>query len=215
MTKGIKIRLAVLAALWVLLGATKCKAEHIVSKEAHIDIKTNTALHVIGPIFPDMRGPLAAEMEIAAASKDKDLVIIINSPGGSVEFGQQIIDAVEQIRANTHKRVVCMVNGDASSMGFNLLTHCDVRLSTAHSRMVVHKIEWAGACEIQQRHTAKFYRAIAEYLDQVDEPYRQANAKAMHLDLWDYDHFADQETDWTPGLLKTIGYLHGIATIEK
>ncbi len=201
-------------ALSLLLISTTANAEHIVSKEAHIDINTDRAVHVKGPIYINMKDRLRKEFQLSETLGDKELVVIIDSPGGDVDFGQQIIDAVDYVKTTLHKRVVCVVDGDASSMGFNLLTHCDVRLATIQSRMVVHKIEWPNvSTAYPMRHTAEFYRKVAKKIDEIDEPYRQANAKAMHLPLWDYDHFADNETDWTASLLKIIGYLQGIATV--
>ncbi len=135
-------------------------------------------------------------------------VITINSPGGDEAAGRRIIALVKALHRAGHL-VVCIVNGDAASMAFNLLTACDRRYATPTSKFLFHKIYGLPP----MRPTSKNLRAWARTLDQLDEPYRRANAKALHMSLRTYDRIADQDRNWTAKELLKRGYLDGTVTI--
>ena len=141
-----------------------------------------------------------------------DRIVLIDSFGGSVSSGLRIIDLLEKERSAT-VHLVCIVDGEADSMAFNLLSHCDVRLATPRSHFVVHKVA-AGGLDEHERGTAKNLRKMADEIDRIDERFRQLNARMMHLSLSDYDRFADAERNWTARELLQIGYLTGYANLK-
>jgi hypothetical protein len=131
-------------------------------------------------------------------------MVFIKSEGGIVQVGAVIVNLIKEAQAEGTE-VICVVDGYASSMAFNTLSFCNIRLATPGAHFVVHKVR-VGELEYQ---TAKMLRQEADEIDRLDEPYRQQNAKVMGLKLTDYDLFADQETNWrVPALLKS-GYLQG------
>ncbi len=137
-----------------------------------------------------------------------DRLIVIDSPGGDVQAGNLMIGLIDKEELEGTK-VVCVVLHDASSMAFNLLTHCTVRLALQGSLMVVHKIAMTEPPALE-RMTAKNLRRLADDMDRQDAPFRQDNAKAMGLTLPDYDRYADNETEWTAAELYRRGYLQAI-----
>lgn len=137
-----------------------------------------------------------------------DRVIVIDSPGGDVSGGTRIIQAIDREKRDGTP-VICIVEHDASSMAFNILTHCSVRLATAKSHMVVHAVAFVEMPP-NRRLTSRCLRELAGVLDTLDEPFRVANARAMHLRLEDYDHYAADETEWSAERLYAISYLNGI-----
>lgn len=165
--------------------------------------------HIVGEI--NRESALAFEFEMMnTASLPGDRVILIDSPGGYVDYGNEMLAAIEAEQARG-VRVVCVVVSDASSMAFDILTHCNVRLATPTARMVVHKIAMGGF-PTDVRMTAQHLREYADDLDRQEESFRRANAKAMHLSLKDYDYYADRETSWSSKDLLARGYLAGIVT---
>lgn len=58
----------------------------------------------------------------------------INSLGGSVSDGLLLSKAIER----TSKRVVCVVDGEADSMGYYILQSCDLRYMTKRSMLMIH-----------------------------------------------------------------------------
>src|SRR5574344_1695016 len=68
---------------------------------------------------------------------EKDIMLYINSPGGSVTAGFAIYDTMQHIRANVS--TICL--GQAASMGAFLLSSGTKgkRLALPHSRVLIHQ----------------------------------------------------------------------------
>lgn len=88
-----------------------------------------------------MSGPVTDEsaketVEFLQSSDDADAVVLeIDTPGGDVAAGMQIVHAIEE----ASPLVVCVVDGDAASMGFAILQSCDQRLMTRRSKLMAHE----------------------------------------------------------------------------
>jgi ATP-dependent protease ClpP protease subunit len=186
-------------------------ALHVVSKKAGINITTRKVTHVIGHISESsVRASIQETLETMYMVGDR--VVYIDSGGGDAVAGLRLINALMVERA-AGTRLICVAVKDAHSMGFNLLSFCDVRLATAGTNSVVHKVE-SGEMPPGERWTAKNLRKMADIIDKIDEPYRQRNSKMMNLDLKHYDMYADAENMWTAEQLLAIHYLDGIAKVE-
>ncbi len=198
-----------LVALCLFLSQS-AYATHIVSKAAHIDITTDKAVTLKGAITFTSARKLVKEMLSTLGNKGQR-VVILNSPGGMVEAGKIIIEA---IRAEQQiGPVVCIADKEASSMAFNIISYCDVRLATAKTHSVVHKIRVAFPPGVML--TSRRLREVADALDKSDEPFRRNNARRMHISLADYDLFADKETAWRVETLVAKGYYAGVCTIDQ
>lgn len=66
----------------------------------------------------------------------KPIILEINTGGGIVNYGFQLITAIE----NSKTPVIGYVTGQAMSMGIPVLTSCDVRIGTKYSRYMMHDI---------------------------------------------------------------------------
>ncbi|HMS64539.1 MAG TPA: ATP-dependent Clp protease proteolytic subunit [Ignavibacteria bacterium] len=77
---------------------------------------------------------------------DKDIMLYINSPGGSVTAGMAIYDTMQYIRPD----VTTMCVGMAASMGQLLLTGgaAGKRIALPHSKILMHQ-PWAGGLQGQ------------------------------------------------------------------
>jgi ATP-dependent protease ClpP protease subunit len=141
-------------------------------------------------------------------------IILINSPGGSIEVGKMMLKLLKAEQSRGVKEI-CVVEHAAHSMAFNFLSFCDVRLAVKGSFSVVHKVAIDGGIDdLPGRHTAAWFRKVADDMDQMDEEYRQKNSKVMHMSLKDYDMFADNETPWSATTLLLMGYFQGFAVIK-
>jgi len=191
----------------VLLSTTSTYGLLIKSKTAHVNLDTEKVSRISGPINELLLIEYITSLE-ATREMIGDRVIIINSQGGQVGVG---LDIIKLMKAEQDKgvRQICVVEAEASSMAFNILTHCDVRLATASSIMTVHKVA-AGGWDPNIRPTAKNLRTLANELERTDEQFRWANSEAMHISLAEYDEKADEETTWRAQKLYKMGYLQGI-----
>lgn len=193
----------------MLLVSTQAQALHVQNEEASISITTDKVSHIVGDIDHTLLSKWGIEFE-----KTKNLVgprvIIINSSGGEFEVGNKILKDIKQEQAQGVK-MICIMDVQASSMAFNILSHCDVRLATEGSAGVVHKIRLYG---IFTQETAKQLRELANEIDREDEPFRRKNAKEMHLSLNEYDYWADKESRWTAETLHARKYIHGFVKMQ-
>lgn len=197
------MRLCIIAASVSLLvsasGAAKAPAPKVPP--------TNKVAHIFGPITAASEAEFEMQM-ILTAGIPGDRVIEIDSPGGEVEAGNRMLHLLEK-EQEAGVKLTCVVLHQASSMAFNILTHCDARLAMPRAKMLVHKVA-AGNVFLGERMTAHRMREIAHDLDEADAPFRRDNAIAMHLSLRDYDLFADNETVWSANTLLKMHYLNGI-----
>ncbi len=185
---------------------------HIVSKTANIDITTEKVVHLTG-FINKMSAQTWADETLATAGIEGPRIVLIDSPGGYATQGDEIIKMLETER-RAGVQYVCVVLGRASSMAFNILTHCDVRLAAPNAEMLVHKIA-LESLPWGMRITARNLKYLAKEMERDDEVYRRANAKALGLSLSAYDHMADAETVQSIDKLLSTGYLHGLVKVTK
>lgn len=198
------------ALLLAFLLPTQAMALHLRSHSAGINLNTDKVSHVKGEITDQSAAMFLLE-EVTTAKIPGDRIILIDSFGGSVLAGQRMVDEIEKERA-VGVRQVCVVTGEADSMAFNLLTHCDVRLASSDAHLLFHKVALSEMPDAR-RLTAQFFRKLAKEMDQIDEQFCVDNAKAMHLTRLLYDKLADGEADWSAQELLDRGYLHGIVRV--
>lgn len=89
---------------------------------------------------------IAQLLFLESEDPDKDIMIYINSPGGSVTAGLGIYDTMQYIRPD----VTTMCVGMAASMGQVLLTGgaAGKRIALPHSKILMHQ-PWAGGLQGQ------------------------------------------------------------------
>ena len=93
----------------------------------------------LGPPIDDMVANLivAQMLLLDSENSEKDIMLYINSPGGSVTAGFAIYDTMQHIRADVS--TICL--GQAASMGAFLLSSGakGKRLALPHSRVLIHQ----------------------------------------------------------------------------
>jgi len=87
-----------------------------------------------GEVNADSVAPIIAKLKELDAAGTKEVWFRINSNGGSVMAGQDLIVAIESMRAHT----TCVADWHAFSMGFSLLEACQDRVAVPQAMMMVH-----------------------------------------------------------------------------
>ena len=92
-------------------------------------------------------------------NSEKDIMLYINSPGGSVTAGLAIYDTMQHIRADVS--TICL--GQAASMGAFLLSSGakGKRLALPHSRVLIHQ-PLGGALKKIEKDTDRDYIMTAQ-----------------------------------------------------
>lgn len=199
--------------LWLafLLGLGQVACATTFKSEQGEDFTTNKIATIYGSI--EYKTPVRFLEEMAStASLPGHRLILIDSDGGSVDAGMEMIRAVEAEKAKGIK-IVCMVLSEAHSMAFNFLSHCDVRLATRNARMLVHPIFISFPPGVRLHYQE--LREHAKRLEQEENFFAELNARLMGLSRADYDKFANAETTWKAETLYKRGYLYGFGVFKK
>lgn len=80
---------------------------------------------------------VAGQIEKLADRSKKPIYLVINSQGGSVAIGMQILSSMYMAKSRGHK-IVCVVPVVAASMGFQILAECDSRYALKYSLLLWH-----------------------------------------------------------------------------
>lgn len=200
--------------LGILFGFLLCGSAHgtervrVYCKDAKIDVTTDKVAHLIGGVDNVLEVKFFAEMT-STMDIPGPRIILIDTQGGNIDDGDHIIDRIEMEKSDG-VNVICLVTDKAQSMGFNILTHCSVRLAAHNATLMFHDIA-LGEWPKELRMTAKNLRDQARNLDADDRRYRKANLEALRvMSDHDYRMYSRMDHDWKPGELRAIGYLHGV-----
>lgn len=98
------------------------------------------------------------------AEKEKQINIIMHSPGGSIVFGMLMLKEIHRAQARNVK-IVCIVDGFSMSMAFVLLSECDSRYAVRDSLLLWHP----GRMRLMGVYTEGMLNVSAEQLKIFDE----------------------------------------------
>ena len=145
---------------------------------------------------------IAQMLFLEAEDPDRDIVLYINSPGGSISAGLAIYDTMQFIKPDVS--TICV--GQAASMGSLLLAggkegkrHC-----LPHSRIMIHQPSggFQGQASDIDIH-AKEVLKLRERLNQIMAKHTGQSVETIEKDS-DRDKFMDGETAVEYGLIDTI-----------
>lgn len=129
--------------------------------------KNNNRIYLVGEIDDSLATEIIAQLEYLDQNSSDDIVIYINSPGGSVTSGFAIVDAMRRCKND----VVTVCSGMAASMGAFILS-CGTkgkRYITPLSEVMVHQPlggaqGQASDIELVAKHIAKTKKRLNEML---------------------------------------------------
>lgn len=139
------------------------------------------------------------ELAQAQAAGVDAIVLEIDTPGGEVAEGFTIVKAIEETRVP----IVCVVDGQADSMGFYITQSCSVRVMTARSRLMTHEPSMGAEVSghpIQWRNAFEHLKALADAM----AVYESAR---MKISLEEFKKRIADGTDWWMGSVeaKSVG----------
>jgi ATP-dependent Clp protease protease subunit len=135
------------------------------------------------PVEDEIANVIVAQLiHLEADDPDKEISLYINSPGGSVDAGLAIYDAMQYVRPDV--RTICF--GLAASMGSLLLAGgaAGKRMALPSSRILIHQP--SGGFQGQTTDIEIHARAALELRKRVDEIYARHTgrpAEDLHRDM--------------------------------
>ena len=181
----IKIILSVLIITGTSYGAGYFKTDVTVNPERLIKLNM--------PIS-EANSRAAANDILNYSGKKGDILILINSGGGSVYSGELVIDSILAAQ-NKKIKIICLVSGSAMSMAFNIFIYCDKRVVFKHSKLMFHpvRLSFPLLADINGMRcvplTSKQFFKYSISLDRIDERYVGKIAEVTGIpieDVWTY-----------------------------
>lgn len=87
-----------------------------------------------------------AQLQANIDAGQKTIIVEIDTPGGSLGAGMEMIKAIERAPVP----VMCVVDGGGLSMGLAVLQSCDVRTMTSRSALMGHEVASAARGQTTQ-----------------------------------------------------------------
>lgn len=156
-----------LLPLFLLLAACTTPRYHAQAKptnpalENKIAVPESLEIGVLGDVTAENVVPLIFALTFAPA----EYTLVIDSPGGSVDAGEALIEAIQDAQlAGTTVR--CLVPYKAYSMAAVILQACDIRIIGFQGSLMYHavSITRASGTALDLERTAKEMRAINKKL---------------------------------------------------
>ena len=154
-------------------------------------------------IDDDVANDVVAQLlYLAADDGEKDIILYINSPGGSVTAGLAIYDTMQYVPCDV--QTVCI--GQAASMGAVLLCAgaAGKRQILPHSRVMIHQPHGgAGGTSSDIEIQAKEIMGLKRRLNEIIAGHAGKSVEQVELD-GDRDYFMSAEEAVAYGLVDTI-----------
>ena len=122
----------------ITLIAVALMATTSYGKTITVDPDAPTTLEINGPISFSSVIPLVANI-VPQAKDGTEITLIINSPGGEVNSGMYLLNAMSLAQARGTK-FRCITTGLAASMAFQVYAKCDSRYALPNSFMLYHPV---------------------------------------------------------------------------
>lgn len=171
--------------------------------EYNIDVPGRT-IFINGGIEPAMLDIVVSGLHLIG--HDKDVTVLINSPGGTLTDGLGIYDALVNHGGHVTGRVV----GEACSAACILLQACDTREATKHSTIMHHV--GSASVEGHAKNVTLFSDFYKKQLDMIDDimvaRINRTKDKSITKQLWRnrnmWDIFLTAEEAKEVGLIDSI-----------
>jgi ATP-dependent Clp protease protease subunit len=155
------------------------------------------------PVDDDVANIIVAQMLfLESEDPDKDIMLYINSPGGSVTAGLAIYDTMQYVKCQVS--TICM--GQAASMGALLLTAGakGKRYSLPHSRIMIHQPSggFGGQASDIELHAKEILRLKAK-LNEIMQKHTGQSIERIEKDT-DRDYFMGAGEAKEYGLLDEV-----------
>ena len=166
------------------------------------------------PVDDDVANSVVAQMLfLESEDPDKDIVLYINSPGGSVTAGLAIYDTMQYVKCPVS--TVCI--GQAASMGAVLLAGGTTgkRYSLPHSRIMIHQVSSGaqGQASDIEIHAKEVLR-LKQKLNEILAKHCNQPLEKIHKDS-DRDYFMGAMEAKEYGLIDEIMAQNRKASPEK
>ena len=122
-------------------------------------------IELFGEIGDELSSQVIKNLYILDTQSDKDITILIDSPGGDVQKGFAIFDTIK----NCNSPITGIVVGEASSAASFILQACDHKMAMSNSSIMLHYGEEGIASNhpYNRRRWGKFYDELSSRMEAI------------------------------------------------
>jgi len=143
--------------LSILLLAVAIANVSAVSNTTKILLNTQNVIHIRGEINHEMASKFVYDLN--QKTNKKDLYVFIDSNGGSVDAGSQIVHEIQTYNLDCIAR-------RAISMGFIIFQSCNKRYIMQHGNLMQHQMSYQVSGEKAKiEHYVEYVKQMGEYYD--------------------------------------------------
>lgn len=155
-------------------------------------------LYFVGPIGTEVVAKANQVEKLSAASSDP-ITFVINSPGGQVLPGLQLISAMRVAKLRG-VQIRCFVPIMAASMAFQFLAECSERYGMANTLLLFHPMSMGVSGSFTQAQFLYFSRQLGL----LEKPLRDDLIRLMQINPKTFEYHYRNETMWTSVSILTV-----------
>ncbi len=182
--------LAAFAAFFVLATAAPAESMFVADK--------GRTLYLRGEVRENAL-VLASQVAELSQSSKRPITIVINSPGGSIHAGLQLMSAIH-VAQQRGTQVRCFVPVLAASMAFQILSVCDERYTLQYSLLLFHP----ARVFLFGPYMADDLAYQSDQLRLVEDRLKNDLAARIGLDRKEFDYHYSHETLWLAADLNKV-----------
>jgi ATP-dependent protease ClpP protease subunit len=134
--------------------------------------------------------------ELSTKSTDP-IYLVINSPGGGVFAGLQMITAI-RLAQQRGVEIKCIVTLMAASMAFQIFAECDTRYAFENTLLLFHPMTMGG------RFNSQDMQYNAEIMRALEGPLLRTLQEKLRMSRYDFYKHYYRQTLWTSYMLNTV-----------
>lgn len=185
-------------------------------KTVTVDVTKPNTMVIDGPITGDSVRELPDRI-LDQSTKSKVIVLLINSPGGEVYAGLNLIGAMKMAKSRG-VRFDCAVTTMAASMAFQILANCDRRYVLNNTFLLWHPVRIGFMGVITPAQAYEMWQALTRIENVLVEDLRKQIDFPEDL-FWEHYH---AETMWVasdlvkeiPGEFIMVDDIRGISSLR-
>ena len=166
----------------ILLWLSLCLAS---TQALTIELKKDNFVSLRETIDQDVSSRLLAKLNTIEAKHDT-LYLYINSPGGDVMAGFEIINYIKSLQDRS-KQVVCIAH-NAMSMAFAIFQYCSQRYILYTSTLMQHQMS------LQLKGKLYDLNSRMQYLNLIEQKINRDQAARLNMSLVNFTHLI--QNDW-------------------
>lgn len=120
-----------------------------------------------GPFTSSSVGQVMTKMKEFAAAKKDDIYLVLNSPGGNVLDGYELINLIQSLKKGQGIKTTCVVETMAASMAALTAIYCDKTYMQKYSSMMFHEASYSASGSVTQ--VSQRVTFFTHYFDELNQ----------------------------------------------